>query len=148
MSIFKLNVLTLSMPIIIHSGCIITAHDVWRIEEGSKHIKRVLWWNRLPYLGDSCAANMLFNREDTPLQGDISSVSCAQMIIFYLMVIYVHFDGCIDINPAKNTLASKITANSIKIRDKEFSIHIDGDKFTVISNGKKISQILGNKVTI
>ena len=26
------------MPIIIHSCCIITAHGVWRIEDGSKHI--------------------------------------------------------------------------------------------------------------
>ena len=46
-------------------------------------LRRVYWWGtRMPYMGDSCAANMIMNREDTPLQGDISSVSAAQMIFY------------------------------------------------------------------
>lgn len=123
-------------------------YEIGKSELATDILKRVLWWNRLPYLGDSCAANMLFNREDTPLQGDISSVSCAQMMIFYLLGIYVHFDGSIDIKPAKNRPAGKISADNIKIRDKEFSIHIDGDKFTVIYNGKEITQNVGKEITI
>lgn len=111
-------------------------------------LKRVLWWGRLPYLGDSCAANMMFNREDTPLQGDISSVSCAQMMIFYLLGIYVSFDGSICISPAKCRPADKITADNIKIRNKEFSIHIEGDVFTVIYNGVRITEVIGDNVVI
>ena len=35
-----------------------------------------------------------------------------------------------------------------QVRDKEFSIHIDGDKFTVIYNGKEITQNVGKEITI
>lgn len=48
-------------------------------------LKRVRWiGTRLPYLGDSVAANMLLDREDTPLQADISSTCCAQTILFFI----------------------------------------------------------------
>ena len=57
-------------------------------------LQRVYWWGtRMPYMGDSCAANRMENREDTPLQGDISSVSAAQMIFFYIFGIQPGFDG-------------------------------------------------------
>lgn len=123
-------------------------YETGKSELATDILKRVLWWGRLPYLGDSCAANMKFNREDTPLQGDISSVSCAQMMIFYLLGIYVSFDGSICISPAKYRPAEKITADNIKIRGKEFSIHIDGDEFSVIYKGKELFEIIGNKIII
>lgn len=95
-------------------------------------LKRVLWWGtRLPYLGDSCASNMILNRPDTPLQGDISSVSCAQMIIFAMFGIRVGFDGSISISPAKKTPARKLTLSNIKLRGKEFTINVEKEEFTV-----------------
>ncbi|MBQ4527145.1 MAG: hypothetical protein II998_03645 [Clostridia bacterium] len=123
-------------------------YEIGKSQMATDILKRVLWWGRLPYLGDSCAANMLFNREDTPLQGDISSVSCAQMMIFYLLGIYVSFDGTICIRPAKFRPADKITADNIKIRDKEFSIHIDGDTFSVIYNGTENKAPVGEEIVI
>ena len=123
-------------------------YEIGKSELATDILKRVLWWARLPYLGDSCAANMMFNREDTPLQGDISSVSCAQMMIFYMLGIYVDFDGSIRISPAKVRPADKICADGIKIRNKEFSIHIDGDKFFVIYDGETKTQLVGNDIII
>lgn len=123
-------------------------YEIGKSELATDILKRVLWWGRLPYLGDSCAANMLFNREDTPLQGDISSVSCAQMMTFYLLGIYVDFSGEITINPPKVRPTSKISAENIKIRDKVFSIYIDGDNFSVEYNNKTINAEIGEKLIL
>lgn len=123
-------------------------YEIGKSELATDILKRVLWWGRLPYLGDSCAANMLFNREDTPLQGDISSVACAQMMIFYILGIYADFGGEITIKPPKVRPASKISAENIKIRDKVFSIYIDGDEFSVECNGKITKAKIGEKITL
>lgn len=123
-------------------------YEIGKSELATDILNRVLWWGRLPYLGDSCAANMLFNREDTPLQGDISSVSCAQMMIFYILGIYADFGGDIVINPPKVRPASKISAEGIKIRNKVFSIYIDGDNFSVEYNNKITTAKIGEKVVL
>jgi len=63
-------------------------------------LRRTLWWGeKMPYLRDSVAANLMANREDTPLQGDISPVSCAQMIFFYVCGIRADFSGRITVSP-------------------------------------------------
>ena len=123
-------------------------YEIGKSQLATDILNRVLWWGRLPYLGDSCAANMLFNREDTPLQGDISSVSCAQMMIFYILGIYVDFSGDIVINPPKVRPASKISAENVKIRGKVFSIYIDGDDFSVEHNNKITTAKIGEKVVL
>lgn len=117
--------------------------------EANDILKRVYWWgSRFPYLGDSCAANLIANREDTPLQGDISSVSCAQMIFYYIFGIRADFAGNVTICPIKNRPAEKMKIDNAKICRKVFSVHIDGDDFTVSYNGKNISAKIGKRIMI
>lgn len=112
-------------------------------------LKRVLWWGtRLPYLGDSCAANMVLNRPDTPLQGDLSSVSCAQMIIFAMFGIRVGFDGNISISPVKNFPAQQLTLSNVKLRGKEFTISIEGEEFVVSVGNTHHRAERGKTITI
>lgn len=123
-------------------------YEIGKSELATDIVKRILWWNRVPYLGDSCAANMQFNREDTPLQGDVHAMNCAQMMAFWMLGIRVHFDGTIDISPAKHRPASKIDADDFKIRGKVFSVHTNDDTFTVLYDGKELSAQIGDTITI
>lgn len=112
-------------------------------------LSRVYWWGeRMPYMGDSCAANMIANREDTPLQGDISSVSAAQMIFFYIFGIQPAFDGSIRICPVKNRPAENMTIENARIQGKIFSVKITGDRYTVECGGKVYPAAVGEKITI
>ena len=112
-------------------------------------LKRVYWWGeRMPYMGDSCAANMILNRENTPLQGDISSVSAAQMIFFYIFGIKPDFDGNIAITPVKNRPAENMRIDNARLCGKVFSVVIEKDSFTVcVDNNKYIAKI-GETITI
>lgn len=110
-------------------------------------LSRVYWWGtRLPYMGDSCAANMIRNRPDTPLQGDISSVSCAQMIFFFIFGIRADFDGNITVSPAANRPAGQMKIENARIAGKVFSVEIADDCFTVICNGQTYKANIGDKV--
>ena len=112
-------------------------------------LERVYWWGtRLPYMGDSCAANMISNREDTPLQGDISSVSCAQMIFYYIFGIRADFDGNVSISPVKNRPAAKMKIENARLCGKVLGVEIDNDRFTVSYNGKVIESEIGSTVKI
>ena len=95
-------------------------------------LRRVYWWGtRLPYMGDSCAANMIMNREDTPLQGDISSTACAQMIFYYIFGITASFDGTIAISPVKNRPAKYMKVENARLCNNVFSVEVCGEEFTV-----------------
>lgn len=112
-------------------------------------LKRVYWWGeRLPYLGDSCASNLMANRESTPLQGDISSVSCAQMIFFYIFGIRAGFDGKVSISPVKNRPAENMKIENARLCGKLFAVEITGDSFTVTINGKEQTANIGETVVI
>ena len=112
-------------------------------------LRRVYWWGtRMPYMGDSCAANMIANREDTPLQGDISSVSCAQMIFFYIFGIKAHFDGRITVSPVKNRPAENMKIENAHLCGKVFSVEITGDTFKITLDGKETFANVGEIVTI
>ena len=112
-------------------------------------LRRVYWWGtRLPYMGDSCAANMIANREDTPLQGDISSVACAQMIFYYIFGIKADFDGNLSITPVKIRPAEKMRVENARLCGKVFDIEIDNDRFTVFYDGKSFNAEIGQTVRI
>lgn len=112
-------------------------------------LSRVYWWGeRMPYMGDSCAANMIKNREDTPLQGDISSVSCAQMIFFFIFGISADFDGNIMVNPVKHRPSENMKIENARLCGKIFSVDIKGDEFTVLCDGKKYTANIGEKISI
>lgn len=112
-------------------------------------LKRVYWWGtRMPYMGDSCAANMIANRETTPLQGDISSVSAAQMIFFYIFGITPGFDGSVRICPVKNRPAENMQIENAHLQGKVFSVKISGDGYTVSYNGTQKTAVVGEAITI
>lgn len=122
-----------------------TGHDAL----ASDILRRILWWGtRLPYMGDSCAANMISNREDTPLQGDISSVSGAQMIFYYIFGIKPSFDGSITVSPVKHRPTNKMRVDNARLCGKVFSVEVDGDGFTVELDGKKLAAKIGESITI
>ena len=112
-------------------------------------LKRVYWWGaRMPYMGDSCAANYMANRETTPLQGDISSVSAAQMIFFYIFGITPDFDGSIRICPVKNRPAENMQITNARLQGKTFAVKITGNTYTVDYDGKQICEAVGDTVKI
>jgi len=111
--------------------------------------RRVYWWGeRMPYMGDSCAANMVLNRENTPLQGDISSTSCAQMVFFYIFGITPDFDGNITVCPVKNRPAENMKIENARLCGKTFSVSVNGDSFTVGFNGNTYTASVGEKIVI
>ncbi|MBQ8249821.1 MAG: hypothetical protein IJY93_08105, partial [Clostridia bacterium] len=112
-------------------------------------LRRVFWWGeRMSYLGDSCASNYMANRENTPLQGDISSVSCAQMIFFYIFGIKPDFDGNITVSPVRVRPAENMEIENARLLGKNFSVKICGDKFTVSHHGKDVTASIGEQITI
>ena len=112
-------------------------------------LRRVYWWGeRMPYMGDSCAANMILNRESTPLQGDISSVSCAQMIFYYIFGIKPQFDGTVQISPVKNRPAAQMRVDNVRLCGKVFDVELDGDVFRVTLGDKVQSARVGTCIEI
>ena len=113
-------------------------------------LKRVYWWGeRMPYMGDSCAANMIANREDTPLQGDISSVSVVQMIFYYVFGIRADFNGNISVSPVKNRPADCMKIENARLCGKVFSVEIFADDtFEVIYEGRSFVSEIGQKINI
>ncbi len=119
-------------------------------EKATDILSRVFWWGeRMPYMGDSCAANMIANREDTPLQGDISSVSCAQMIFFYIFGIRADFKGNITVSPVKCRPAKNMRIENARLCGKIFSVEVFGDDtFKVCFKDKiKVAKI-GEKIAL
>ena len=112
-------------------------------------MRRIYWWGtRLPYMGDSCAANIIANRENTPLQGDISSTSVAQTVFYGVFGIKPHFDGRVTVCPAKDLPTKKMTLDNIRLLGRHFAVEIDGDKFCVTCNGKTQTATLGETIEL
>jgi hypothetical protein len=106
-------------------------------------LKRVRWiGNRLPYIGDSIAANMLFDREDTPLQADISSVSCAQAILFGVCGISVNNNGSVTVAPPKNRPVKAFKVENVNLCGFNFSVFANEDSFEVVQICKDSEQRL------
>lgn len=112
-------------------------------------LNRCLWWgSRMPYLGDSLAANMVMHREDTPLQADISTTNCAQMMLFQMCGIRASLDGTIRVSPATVLPAKKIRLDRFRLLGREIGLDIDGDTFTVTADGRTCTAKLGETVII
>ena len=96
-------------------------------------LERVRWIGiRLPYLGDSVAANMLLDREDTPLQADISSVCCAQTLLFGVCGISVDTNGAVKISPPFHRPVKHFHVENITLGGIHFSLHVEDRHFTVV----------------
>lgn len=117
--------------------------------EATDIVRRILWWGeRFPYLGDSVAANMIANREDTPLQGDISSAGIAQMIFFYMFGIHADFNGTLTVSPARIRPAKRMKIENARLCGKVFSVEVDEDRFRVTFDGRCIESEIGEPVRI
>lgn len=111
-------------------------YDIGKDALASDILKRILWWGtKLPYMGDSCAAYTMLQREDTPLQCDISSVSLAQVILFNIIGLSVSFDGKITVCPPKNHLARTLEYENFRLLGKTFDFKVSGDDYTLKYNG-------------
>ena len=112
-------------------------------------LKRLYWWGeRMPYMGDSCAANMIANREDTPLQGNIHAISGAQTILFYIFGITPDFNGRVTVSPARVRPTENMTVENVRLCGKNFSVSITADSFTVRYGEKEITEKIGNSIVI
>ena len=124
-------------------------YDIGKDELASDILRRILWWGtKLPYLGDSCAAYTELQREDTPLQCDISSVSLAQVILFNIIGLSVSFDGKITICPPKNHLANRLEYKNFKLLNKTFDFVVEGENYTLTYDGKTVNGKCGESYTL
>ena len=118
-------------------------------KEATDLVRRVSWvGGRLPYIGDSVAANMLFDREDTPLQADISSVSIAQTLLFGACGIRVLPGRGIRICPPECRPAGHIAVKDFCLCGKTFSLDITGDTYTVLFGGAEYAGRTGKDETV
>ncbi|GEM_PF-328829 len=116
--------------------------------EADDLLSRHLWWGeRLPYWGDSKAANYMGYREDTPLQSDFDAITGAQTIIFGLFGVTVGLDGSITINPSVPSFSPEIRLEGLKIRGRTIDIAADTTGYHVTVDGKTRTAELGNPVT-
>lgn len=119
-------------------------------EKATDILRRVYWWGeRMPYMGDSCAANIIANRESTPLQGDISSTAFAQMMFFFIFGITPCFDGKITVSPVKNRPAKNMKIENARLCGKTFSVEIFEDDTFKVSCGTEIKAAeIGQTITL
>lgn len=112
-------------------------------------LERHLWWGeRLPYWGDSMAANYKGYREDTPLQSDFDAITGAQMIIFGIFGVEVNPDGSVTVDPAGTSLSSELILDQLQIRGHLIDIEIRGREFLVRAGDKVYHSSLGKPIVI
>ena len=110
-------------------------YEIGYDELATSLLRRVRWiGNRLPYIGDSVAANMLLDREDTPLQADISSVSCVQAVLFGVCGISVNTNGTVTVSPPKNRPTKTFKVENINLCGIRLSVFVNEDQFEVVQN--------------
>ena len=112
-------------------------------------MQRILWWGqRMPYLGDSQAANEIDYRTDTPLQSEIGTGCLAQCILFGIFGVDSDIEGNITINPKKTKLSDDIKLEGFKLRGHNMDIVIKGDKYEVTADGRTYSADIGMPVVL
>ena len=138
------GICSLFVPVILEQ-----LYRIGKCEIANDIFRRILWWGeRMPYLGDSLAANAIAYREDTPLQATIGSSAGAQMVIFGIFGVSCDFEGNIIINPVKNSPDKNMKLINMKLRDKIFSVHLYENNFTVETKGETITKSYNEKVVI
>ena len=86
--------------------------------------------------------DMLLDREDTPLQADISSVSCAQAILFGVCGISVNNNGSVTVAPPKNRPVKAFKVENVNLCGFNFSVFANEDSFEVVQICKDSEQRL------
>jgi len=123
--------------------------DIGRDDLAEDILSRILWWgDNLPYLGDSCAAYTKLQREDTPLQCDISSTSLAGMMIFGLCGIAADFDGNVTICPPRHHVCRDLSLSGVRLRGLTFDLTVHGEAYTVTCGGTSVTKNCGEKTVL
>lgn len=124
-------------------------YKIGRVEMAEDLLNRILWWGeRMPYWGDSIVANNLDYRRDTPLQNTIGSIAGAQCIIFGMFGVQVKPDGAIVVNPHPPAFSPEMSLTGLKIRQRDISIHVEGNAYRVTADGRTITSEVGTAVTL
>ncbi|MCC7086266.1 MAG: hypothetical protein IT427_14780 [Pirellulales bacterium] len=112
-------------------------------------LKRILWWGeRMPYWGDSFAANEIDYRHDTPLQSTIDSAAVAQCIIFGMFGVQAEFNGDIRIDPHPPAFARQISLKGLRLRGHVLDIAVDGAEYEVREGAKHVRAAVGQPTLV
>jgi hypothetical protein len=112
-------------------------------------LERTLWWGeRLPYWGDSMAANQVEYRKDTPLQNDVGAPAGAQCVVFGMFGVDLELDGTITINPKLPTWAPDASLKGLKLRGLNMDIAATEDEFTVRIGDRVLRSKIGTPLRI
>ena len=117
--------------------------------EAEDILRRILWWGeRLPYWGDSFAANVIEYRKDTPLQNTIGSLAAAQSIIFGMFGVAVDFAGNVSVNPQPPDFSPSIALTNLQIRGRIIDIRVAGDSYEVHEDGLTLHGEVGQTLQL
>lgn len=118
-------------------------------ETAADILKRILWWGeRVPYWGDSFAANHIEYRRDTPLQCTFDATAAAQSIIFGMFGVKAEVDGKVRINPRPPAFSPTICLRGMKILGVQFDVAATMDGYEVTTGGKTIRSQIGVPVVL
>jgi hypothetical protein len=118
-------------------------------EVSEKILKRILWWGeRVPYWGDSFAANEIEYRRDTPLQCTIDSAAAAQCLLFGMFGVRAEFNGDIRIDPHPPAFAPQMELKGLRLRGRVLDIRVDGREYEVREGDRRIRQTVGHPTVL
>lgn len=124
-------------------------YRIGRADLAEELFARTLWWgSRVPYWGDSFAANYIEYRKDTPLQSTFDASAAAQAIIFGMFGIQTTATGEIRIKPQAPSFSPRIAVRGVHLRGHHFDVLVNGKTFQVVSKEKTISSKIGDVVTL
>lgn len=107
-------------------------------------LKRILWWGeRVPYWGDSFAANEIQYRRDTPLQCTIDAAAGAQCVIFGMFGVRAEFNGDLRIDPTPPPFAPQMELNGLRLRGRVLDIRVDGRAYEIREGTRSVRQDVG-----
>lgn len=113
-------------------------------QDSENILKRILWWGeRVPYWGDSFAANEVQYRRDTPLQCTIDAAAGAQCVIFGMFGVRAEFNGDLRIDPRPPAFAPQMELDGLRLRGHVFDIRVDGREYEVREGSRRIRQTVG-----
>lgn len=112
-------------------------------------LKRILWWGeRLPYWGDSLAANEIQYRRDTPLQCTFDGAAVAQCVIFGMFGVQTEFNGDIRIDPHPPAFARQMKLDGLRLRGHVLQIAVDGAEYEVREGTRRARAPVGRPIFV
>jgi hypothetical protein len=112
-------------------------------------LRRILWWGeRMPYWGDSFAANEIEYRRDTPLRCTIDSAAAAQCVIFGMFGVRAEFNGDIRIDPHPPAFAHQMKLHGLRLRGHVVDITVDGTEYEVRKGATRVRASVGRPVLV